>query len=123
MDSYVYLSLFIAEYAGYAPISAEKHILSHLWYLGHESAGYRDVADRFDITISTLYEILARVTNFLMQLAPQVIKFPTIQEKEETMAHFLRQKQFPGVIGTIYIKKYRLQNSANICRRHKKSNN
>lgn len=71
-------------------------------YLGHESAGYRDVADRFDITISTLYEILTRVINFLIRLAPQVIKFPTMQEKEETIAHFLQQKQFPGVIGIIY---------------------
>jgi len=51
-----------------------------------------------------LYEILARVPNFLMQLALQVIKFHIIQEKEEIMAYFLRQKQFPGVIGTIYIK-------------------
>ncbi|XP_018398277.1 PREDICTED: putative nuclease HARBI1, partial [Cyphomyrmex costatus] len=93
--------LYYDEYAGYAPISAEKHILSYLWYLGHESAGYRDVADRFDVTISTLHEILTRVTNFLMQLAPQVIKFPTMQEKEETMAHFLQQKQFPGVIGAV----------------------
>jgi len=39
-----------------------------------------------------------------MQLALQVIKFHIIQEKEEIMAYFLRQKQFPGVIGTIYIK-------------------
>jgi len=63
-----------------------------LWYLGHESAGYRDVADRFDITISTLYTLLTRVTNFLMQLAPHIIKFPTLQEKEETMAYFLQKK-------------------------------
>jgi len=54
-----------------------------LWYLGHESAGYRDVADRFGITISTLHVILTRVTHFVMQLAPHIIKFPTLQEKEE----------------------------------------
>jgi len=74
-----------------------------LWYLGHESAGYRDVADRFGITISTLHVILTRVTNFVMQLAPHIIKLPTLQEKEETMAYFLEKKQFPGIIGTFII--------------------
>lgn len=80
----------------------QKNILAYLWFLGHESAGYRDVADRFDITISTLYTIITRVTNFIMQLAPQIIRSPTIQDQEETMAHFLQNKQFPGIIGIIY---------------------
>lgn len=76
--------------------------MTYLWYLGHESAGYRDVADRFDITISTLHAIITRVTNFLMQIAPHIIRFPTLREKEETIAHFLQVKQFPGIIDIIY---------------------
>jgi len=39
--------------------------LCYLWFVGHESASYRDVADRFDITISTLYHIITRVTEFV----------------------------------------------------------
>ncbi|XP_039302174.1 putative nuclease HARBI1 [Solenopsis invicta] len=91
----------LQEHAGYAPISPEKHILCYLWFLGHESAGYRDVADRFNITISTLYTLLTRVTNFLMQFAPHIIRFPTLQEKEETKAYFLGKKQFPRIIGAV----------------------
>ncbi|XP_025152488.1 putative nuclease HARBI1 [Harpegnathos saltator] len=83
------------------PITAEKHVLTYLWYVGHESTGYRDVADRFGIAISTLYAIITRVTRFLMQLAPHIIQFPTLEEKEATMAYFLETKRFPGIIGAI----------------------
>lgn len=70
-----------------------------MWFVGHESAGYRDVADRFDITISTLHVIITRVTTFIMQLAPEVIKFPTLEEKQATMTYFIQRKGFPGIIG------------------------
>ncbi|XP_025074692.1 uncharacterized protein LOC105429683 [Pogonomyrmex barbatus] len=57
-----FILLYDDEYAGYASISPENiHILTYLWYLGHESARYRDIVDRFDITISTLYELLTRM--------------------------------------------------------------
>lgn len=72
-----------------------------MWFLGHESAGYRDVADRFGITISTLYLIITRVTSFIMQLAPNIIRFPTLEEKEATMRYFMQEKGFPGIIGII----------------------
>jgi len=71
-----------------------------LWFLGHEG-GYRDVSDRFDITRNTLHTIITRVTKFLMQLAPQTIKFPTLEEKEATKTHFLQLKGFPGIIGIL----------------------
>jgi len=93
---YIYV---ITAHAGYEPISPEKHIISFLWYVGHESAGYRDVVDRFGITISALYNVISRVTNFLLSLAPNIIKFPTLQERETTKQFFLQHKKFPGVIG------------------------
>ncbi|KAE9521354.1 hypothetical protein AGLY_018246 [Aphis glycines] len=34
------------------PLSPEKHMLSFLWFVGHQSSSYRDVADRFGITLS-----------------------------------------------------------------------
>ena len=37
--------------------SPKKHIITFLWYIGHENADYRD-ADRFGITISTLYNVI-----------------------------------------------------------------
>ncbi|XP_029157947.1 putative nuclease HARBI1 [Nylanderia fulva] len=94
--------LALQAYAGYEPISPEKHIISFLWYVGHESSGYRDVADKFGITISALYNVISRITNFLISLAPNVIRFPTMQEREAIKEHFLQmQNRFPGVIGAI----------------------
>ncbi|XP_018045619.1 PREDICTED: putative nuclease HARBI1 [Atta colombica] len=90
----------LKERVRYGPITSEKCILSYLWFLGHEG-GYRDVSDRFDITRNTLHTIITRVTKFLMQLASQTIKFPTLEEKEATKTHFLQLKGFPGIIGCI----------------------
>lgn len=72
-----------------------------LWFVGHESASYRDVADRFGITISTLYNIINRVTDFIMSLAPNIIKYPTLTEKQETATFFEEKKGFPNIIGNI----------------------
>ncbi|XP_026826173.1 putative nuclease HARBI1 isoform X2 [Ooceraea biroi] len=81
-------------------VSAEKHILCYLWFVGHETGSYRDVADRFGIALSTLYYIITRVTEFIMSLAPQFIRYLTAVEKEETSNYF-REKGFPGIIGAI----------------------
>lgn len=84
---------------GRPKITAEKHILCYLWFMGHESASYRDVADRFGITISSLYKVISRVTAFIMSLAPNIIKYPSIAEKQETAAFYEEKKGFPGIIG------------------------
>lgn len=69
-----------------------------MWSIGHENASYRDVADIFGITISTLYNVITRVTDFIMSFAHNIIKYPTMAEKEESHL-FSRRKRFPGVIG------------------------
>ncbi|XP_018360129.1 PREDICTED: uncharacterized protein LOC108759271 [Trachymyrmex cornetzi] len=82
-------------------ITAEKHILCFLWFVGHEAGSYRDIADRFGIAISTLYNIITRVTEFIMTLAPNVIRYQTSEEKKETANYFLQQKGFSNVIGAL----------------------
>lgn len=62
---------------------------------------FRDISDRFGIAISTLYHIITRVTEFIMSLAPNIIKYPTPEEKEETASYFLQEKGFPYVIGAV----------------------
>lgn len=98
MDMFEYL-----DNAGRPNITAEKHILCYLWFVGHESASYRDVADRFGITLSTLYYLISRVTDFIMLLAPTIIKYPTLAEKEETATFYRERKRFPHIIGNIII--------------------
>ncbi|XP_071578821.1 uncharacterized protein [Temnothorax nylanderi] len=68
---------------------------------GHQSASYRDVADRFGVTINALYNIITRVTDFIMLLAPNIIKYPTLVEKEETATFYRERKRFPGIIDAI----------------------
>jgi len=70
--------------------------------VGHQSASYRDVADRFGVTISALHNIITRVTNFILSLAPNIIKYPTQIEKEETATYY-RKKGFSGAIGNVYL--------------------
>ncbi|XP_014477038.1 PREDICTED: uncharacterized protein LOC106745700 isoform X2 [Dinoponera quadriceps] len=89
---------------GRLKVTAEKHILCFLWFVGHESASYRDVADRFGITISTLYHVISRVTQFFMSLAPNYIKYPSAHEKLETATFYEERKGFPGAIYGSYVR-------------------
>ncbi|KAJ8911490.1 hypothetical protein NQ315_010862 [Exocentrus adspersus] len=85
---------------GNSKICANNHVLIFLWYAGHQTASFRDVADCFDISISSLFRVIRRVTYFLSNLAPQFIRWPDLNEKQEIERHF-REKGFPGVIGAI----------------------
>lgn len=51
-----------------------QHVLIFLWFAGHQTASFRDVADRFDISISTLFKVIKRMTYFLSGLSPNVIR-------------------------------------------------
>ncbi|KYN21047.1 Putative nuclease HARBI1 [Trachymyrmex cornetzi] len=88
-------------HGGFEPISAEKHIFTFLWFAGHQSASFRDVADRFNVSLSTLESILRRVTQFLYEMRNEVIRYPTEAEKQRTQRHYFENKDFPGVIGSI----------------------
>ncbi|KAJ8916417.1 hypothetical protein NQ315_014628 [Exocentrus adspersus] len=81
-------------------ITSAEQILITLWYMGHETASFHDVADGFDITISSLYRILRRVIFCLSNLSQEIIKWPTDEEKPVCEEHF-RAKGFPRVIGAI----------------------
>ncbi|XP_032688007.1 putative nuclease HARBI1 [Odontomachus brunneus] len=103
MEQFAVSDIFISidNPRGHPKITAEKHILCYLWFVGHESASYRDVADRFGVTISSLYQIISRVTAFILSLAPRIIKYPSLVEKQEIAAFYEEEKGFPGIIGAI----------------------
>ncbi|XP_026467282.1 putative nuclease HARBI1 [Ctenocephalides felis] len=87
-------------YGIYEKISALHQVQIFLWFAGHESASYRDVSDRFDITLSSLHRIIRRVTSFLSCISSEFIKWPNHEEKLLIAEGFL-QKGFPNVIGVI----------------------
>jgi len=95
---YSYIFTFTGP-AGRIPLSPEKHMLTFLWFVGHQSSSYRDVADRFGITLSALFDIITRVANFLISIAPTVIKYPNSNEKKQTSEYFFQTKKIPKVIG------------------------
>lgn len=84
---------------GRAVISAERHILMYLFFAGQEALAYRTVTMLFDVAPNTLFNIISRVTNFLLTLAPSIIRLPNDEEKRETETYFRTNKQFPGIIG------------------------
>lgn len=75
-------------------------MLVFLWFIGHESIGFRDVSDRFNIAEASLHRIIRRISVFLSNLSPQVISWPTEAEKEE-ISNAFQEKGFPRVIGAI----------------------
>ena len=75
-------------------------VLIFIWFISHQTASFRDVADRFGIAISTLHKTIQRVGIFLSNLSPQIIKWPTENEKREIESHF-SENGFPGVIGAL----------------------
>ena len=79
----------------YGKIEPSKFVFVFLWFAGHQTSSFRDVSDRFDIALSTLFKIIRRMTYLLSNLSDQIIKWPSEEEKVEIEAHF------PGVIGVI----------------------
>ncbi|KAJ8948005.1 hypothetical protein NQ318_011893 [Aromia moschata] len=81
-------------------ISSLHQVIIFIWFLGHQTSSFRDVADRFNISISSLHRIITRVTIFFSNLSPQIITWPNENEKQEIEHHF-RDQGFPHVIGAI----------------------
>lgn len=62
----------------------------------------KSVAERFDMQVGTVHNILTRVVNFLISLAPTVIRFPaTEQEREENARKFRNICDIDGIVGCI----------------------
>lgn len=92
---------FKAQSGPHGKLSAQKHTFVFLWFAGHQTSSFRDVADRFDISISCLHRVLIRVIYFLSNLAPEVIKWPSREERVEIQANFYLRNQFPGIVGAV----------------------
>ncbi|KAH7936904.1 hypothetical protein HPB49_006279 [Dermacentor silvarum] len=83
---------------GLPPKSPEEHILSFLWYAANKAC-IRDVAGRFEVAESTHHRMMNRVTSFLLDIAPSIIKFPSDLHKLAT--DFEQVSRFPDTIGCV----------------------
>lgn len=95
-------SPYFAVQAGkHQKLTALQHSHIFLWYAGHQTACFRDVADRFNISISSLHRVIKRMTYFLSNLSPEIIQWPNEEEKTQTEQYFREKNGFPGIIGLI----------------------
>ncbi|XP_018399999.1 PREDICTED: putative nuclease HARBI1 [Cyphomyrmex costatus] len=79
----------------------KEHVLVFLWFAANKTV-LRSVADRFDMQIATVHQIIKRVTNFLIDLAPSIIRFPvTEQERQEKAQEFRNICEIDGIVGCI----------------------
>ncbi|KAJ8978157.1 hypothetical protein NQ317_016860 [Molorchus minor] len=79
-------------------IPSEKCMWIWCWYATHEAASFRDVADRFNIALSTLHLLIENVSTFLSLKSDTVIKWPNYDEQQQIATDF-SELGFPDVIG------------------------
>ncbi|KAJ8909232.1 hypothetical protein NQ315_002068 [Exocentrus adspersus] len=90
-ERFAHSEYFHYQSGGNSKISGYDQCLIFLWFIGHQTASFKDVADRFDISISSLHRIINRFAYFLSNLSPLIIKWPNEDEKREIENEF-RQK-------------------------------
>ncbi|XP_055838409.1 putative nuclease HARBI1 [Episyrphus balteatus] len=86
---------------GKQEIPDKVQILAFLWFAGNKDS-YREVANLFNISTASMFNILIRLLEFFFEVSPNFIKFPaTDEEKQRAAAKFKQIAGFPGVIGCI----------------------
>ncbi|KAK8772737.1 hypothetical protein V5799_024017 [Amblyomma americanum] len=81
-------------------VSAEKTCLVALGYLGHQNGMY-SLADRFDMSVSSVSACVNRVLDFLNSISASVIAWPDQRQQERIKAAFLAKTGGKGPRNTI----------------------
>lgn len=99
------LSVRMLEWNDYKSLRPDKrlsemvYLLVFLWFASHEACSFRDLSDRFNISLSTVNVIIHKVSMFLSSLSPEVIKWPTESKMVESSKFFEKKCLFPKAIG------------------------
>ncbi|XP_050042541.1 uncharacterized protein [Dermacentor andersoni] len=99
-DRYQASPFFPEARGGRARISAEKTCLIVLSYLGSQCSMY-SIADRFDVTESSVHACIERVLNLLHSMSEEVIAWPDQQQQERSKGGFLIKSAGKGPRNTI----------------------
>lgn len=86
--------------SGREKVTEEKAVYLTIWYLANENS-FREMADRFNISLSSAHRVLTRVVNFILSLAGEYIRWPNSTEAEETSNYFRKKQGIEGIIGAI----------------------
>ncbi|VEN54139.1 unnamed protein product, partial [Callosobruchus maculatus] len=68
-------------------VPVEYQLLSVLWLLATPDS-YRSVGSRFDMAKSTLFNCFTRIIMVLNEIAPDIIKWPTPEERQSIKRQF-----------------------------------
>uniref|UniRef100_A0A8D8Z7N7 Nuclease HARBI1 n=1 Tax=Cacopsylla melanoneura TaxID=428564 RepID=A0A8D8Z7N7_9HEMI len=85
---------------GKEPVNPEKMLQIFLRHMGSKE-GIREIADRFNVAISTVFQIRRRSIKAVLNLLPLLIKWPSRNDFEIIEQEFNHLCGFPGVIGAI----------------------
>ncbi|XP_066596572.1 putative nuclease HARBI1 [Prorops nasuta] len=85
---------------GCPKVQPDKQFAIALWVLGNQEV-YRSIADRFDLSKSTLWECVFNVAFVLTIHVKEYIKWPEPQQILRNQHDFLNVANFPGVVGVI----------------------
>ncbi|XP_068686411.1 putative nuclease HARBI1 [Montipora foliosa] len=85
---------------GRESIDPTKQVMIYLWCMANQEVT-RLVADRFNVTFSSVTRILERVTKALLRLRRQFIKWPGNAQLQETADSFEASGGIPGIVGAI----------------------
>ncbi|XP_018367010.1 PREDICTED: putative nuclease HARBI1 [Trachymyrmex cornetzi] len=106
---------------GVKPIEAKLCFLVFLWHLANTEP-LRTISDRFDISISSVFRVICRVTAWILTKLDDVIKWPEGQYAAYVCQEFYAKRGIPNVIGTIdcthiKIEKPNVENARDYCNR------
>lgn len=82
--------------SGRKNISGDKTTLLVLWYLANKNS-FREVSDRFDVSLDGAHKCLKRFLEFLMSLKNNIIVWPDSNKKAEISKEF----SYSGIHGAI----------------------
>ncbi|XP_021370047.1 putative nuclease HARBI1 [Mizuhopecten yessoensis] len=85
---------------GREPIQLEKQVLVTVWYLANKDS-HREIADRFNITVSSVARTKSRVIDAIMALMKEFIVWPTGARLQLIQEQFQAVNGFPGVVRAI----------------------
>ncbi|KYN21772.1 PREDICTED: putative nuclease HARBI1 [Trachymyrmex cornetzi] len=84
---------------GMKPISAELSFIIFLWFLSNTEP-LRTIADRFDISISSVFRVIQRVLSWILTKI-NIIKWPQGNEIETICDQFFLKRGISKVLGAI----------------------
>ena len=85
---------------GRRKVSVKKAVYMTVWYLSNIET-FRQIADRFNVTKSSAYRIISKVTNFLVQCSQRYIVWPSEERIECVKRGFCQMQGINGIVGAI----------------------